>query len=49
MNLRVDSNKFIFLFLVLIKGMREEVSPRFACVAPGIWELLHSLFAREVS
>ena len=38
------------MFLVLIKGMAGgEVSLRFPCVTPGVWELFLSFIAREVA
>ena len=31
------------------QGNEREVSPKFLCVSPEVWELLHSLFARVVA
>ena len=45
MNLR-----FYFLFLLLIRGIEEgEVSSKFLCGTPGVWELSLNFIASEVA
>ena len=40
---------FILLFLVLIKGLREEGQSKISLCYPGVCELSNSLFASEAA